>query len=140
MCLYNLWEVELETESAIRKKSKNIWTIRRSLLHSYGLTTSVQLCSICNFEHTISRLILTYDLWIIEQKNVYFLVEKWKEVLHCLNQPYFARSDPISKKKKNHVKLVRFEQKSQLVTFPFFYQITTKAIFMNILTFFHLTQ
>ena len=50
------------SKKRVRKedKSKIIWTAWRSLYCSYGLNAPVQLCSICNFEHSIFLLMLTY--------------------------------------------------------------------------------
>ena len=55
---YSFREVLIQLSSRLREYEEN----RENLWHSYGLITPVQLCSVCHFQPTVSRLILTYDL------------------------------------------------------------------------------
>ena len=64
--------VKLRTAWIGKKESKFIWTVRSPLWYSYALLTQAQMGFICHFQTTISRLILIYDLWTIEQKVFIF--------------------------------------------------------------------
>ena len=77
---YSFSEVLIQLNSRLcwvgRKRSKLIWTVRRSLWYCYGPITPVQLCFICHFQTAVSRLILTYDLWTMEQKKSSFFTRE----------------------------------------------------------------
>ena len=109
--------VGIASASAKIKWSENLWTVRHSLQYFYELHTLLQLCSICNFEHTVSRSILTYELWN--------------------KKCHFFRRELILKLKLLESAILSLPwQKKYFLSLQFFFRMKTKVFLIALLNFF----